>query len=266
MAHLTFSPSLQSLYLKLLEKPWKKSIKYIDTALIPLIKIVASDKYNNMQIDISVQDSKHQGLKCVELVKSYMEEFEALEPLLYSLKNLLKNANLNDPYTGGLSSYGLILMLVSFLQNQNEHGKNITIKKEVNSNNIGRLFLEFCYYYGVVFDHSKYVINAYPMNGNDNYQDKESLNFLYSLQSTHDLIIVDPLTKNNNVARSTHQIGNIKMSFMIAFLVSHEECECSCHYGNPYTCHDDMQSVEHCILKRIFNSVRRFNMTNSALI
>jgi hypothetical protein len=176
MSHLTFSPSLQSLYLKLLEKPWRKSIKYIDTAVIPLIKIIASDKYNNMQIDISVQDSKHYGLKCVDLVKSYMNEFEALEPLLYSLKNLLKNANLNDPYTGGLSSYGLILMLVSFLQNQNEHGKDISVKKD---SNVGRLFLEFCYYYGVVFDHNKYVINAYPLNGSDNYQDKESLNFLY---------------------------------------------------------------------------------------
>lgn len=176
MSHLTFSPSLQSLYVKLLEKPWRKSIKYIDTAVIPLIKIIASDKYNNMQIDISVQDSKHYGLKCVDLVKSYMNEFEALEPLLYSLKNLLKNANLNDPYTGGLSSYGLILMLVSFLQNQNEHGKDISTKKE---SNVGRLFLEFCYYYGVVFDHNKYVINAYPLNGSDNYQDKESLNFLY---------------------------------------------------------------------------------------
>lgn len=176
MSQISFSPGLHPLYVKLLDKPWKKSIKFIETAVIPLIKIIASDKYNNMQIDISVQDSKHYGLKCVELVKSYMIEFEALEPLLYSLKNLLKNANLNDPYTGGISSYGLILMLVSFLQNQNEHGKNISVKKD---SNVGRLFLEFCYYYGVVFDHNKYVINAYPLNGSDNYQDKESMSFLY---------------------------------------------------------------------------------------
>ena len=52
-----------------------------------------------MQMDISLQDNKHYGLKCVELVKSFMNEYEALEPLIFSLKNLLKNANLNDPYT-----------------------------------------------------------------------------------------------------------------------------------------------------------------------
>lgn len=90
---------LQNLYLALIDKPWKKSIKLIDSALIPIIKITANDEYNSMQMDISIQDGKHFGLKCVELVKSFMSEFEALEPLIISLKNLLKNANLNDPYT-----------------------------------------------------------------------------------------------------------------------------------------------------------------------
>lgn len=56
------------------------------------------------------------------------------------------------------------------------------------------------------------------------------------------------------------------MSFMIAFLVSHEECECSCHYNNPFTCTEEMQNTEHCILKRIFNSVRRFNIQSSTLL
>lgn len=85
--------------MNLLDKPWKKTIKYIDTAIIPIIKITASEEFNSMQMDISLQDSKHYGLKCVELVKSFMTEYEALEPLIFSLKNLLKNANLNDPYT-----------------------------------------------------------------------------------------------------------------------------------------------------------------------
>lgn len=90
---------LQSLYVTLLDKPWKKSIKFIDSALIPIIKITASDEFNCMQMDISIQDGKHYGLKCVELVKSFMTEFEALEPMIFALKNLLKSANLNDPYT-----------------------------------------------------------------------------------------------------------------------------------------------------------------------
>ena len=90
--------ALPTLCKYLVDKPWKSSIKYIDTAVVPIIKMNASEEYNNIQMDISIQDGKHYGLKCVELVKSFMNEYEALEPLLFALKNLLKNANLNEPY------------------------------------------------------------------------------------------------------------------------------------------------------------------------
>ncbi len=162
---------LQKLYIALQNKPWKKSIKFIDTALIPLIKINATDEYNGMQMDISLQDGKHYGIKCVDLVKRFMTEYEALEPLIFVLKNLLKNANLNDPYTGGLSSYGLILMVVSYLQSQLESNKSILI----GDVNLGRLFVEFLCYYGIIFDHTKYVIYTYPPN--DNGYDKDQNNF-----------------------------------------------------------------------------------------
>jgi hypothetical protein len=78
------------------------------------------------------------------------------------------------------------------------------------------------------------------------------------MQSGHELIIVDPLNKSNNVARSTFQFGNIKMAFMIGFVVSREECECGCHFNKT---NDEfaISNTDHCILKRIFNSVRRFN-------
>jgi DNA polymerase sigma len=112
--------ALQSLYLALYDKPWKKTIKFIDTALIPIIKITSSDELNTMQMDISLQDGKHYGLKCVELVKSFMGEYEALEPLIFALKNLLKNANLNDPYT---VNYILIFLGRTELIWSNSHGR-----------------------------------------------------------------------------------------------------------------------------------------------
>jgi non-canonical poly(A) RNA polymerase PAPD5/7 len=166
---------LQQLYVALLDKQWKKSIKFIDTALIPLIKIHATDEYNNMQMDISLQDGKHYGIKCVDLVKRFMTEYEALEPLLFVLKNLLKNANLNDPYTGGLSSYGLILMVVSYLQSQIESNKSI----KITDGNLGRLFMEFLCYYGIIFDHTKYVIYTYPPSDGSYDKDQNSLFLVY---------------------------------------------------------------------------------------
>lgn len=49
-------------------------------------------------------------------------------------------------------------MVVSYLQSQIENGKPIKIL----DNNLGRLFLEFLFYYGLVFDHTKFVIYTYP--------------------------------------------------------------------------------------------------------
>jgi hypothetical protein len=64
-------------------------------------------------------------------------------------------------------------MVVSFLQSQQENKKSIKIA----DGNLGRMFLEFLWYYGLVFDHTKYVIYAYPTN--DGGSDKDSINFLY---------------------------------------------------------------------------------------
>ena len=47
------------------------------------------------------------------------------------------------------------------------------------------------------------------------------------------------------------------MAFMVAYLVSHEECECSSHYNIQPLCNENFQSFDHCILKRIFRSVVR---------
>lgn len=167
-------------------QPWKKSCILVENTTIPVVKIVTTDIFMNYHIDISVQDSKHFGLKCVELVKLYLKEYEVLDLLIISLKNLLKCAGLNDPYKGGLSSYGLILLVVSFLQNQEDQGK--CILKE--SMNLGRLFMEFLYYYGVFFDPTKYIIYTHipnEKNKDNSFQVNNKLlfNSLLTLQLPH---------------------------------------------------------------------------------
>ena len=57
------------------------------------------DKYNQMSVDISLQCSNHFGIKCVTLVLSFIKEYEVLVPMVLALKNILKHADLNNPYT-----------------------------------------------------------------------------------------------------------------------------------------------------------------------
>ena len=75
-----------------------KSINFIGPTTIPLIKIKTKENIGIQSMDISLQDKGHYGLKCVSLVLSYKKEYEVLLPMILALKNILKKANLNDPY------------------------------------------------------------------------------------------------------------------------------------------------------------------------
>ena len=241
---------LSQLYENLKKKDWVKDSKYISGASIPIIKLICDKSFNNMPIDISIQDERHFGLKCVELVKGFISQYECLKPLVLVLKNILKRANLNDPYKGGISSYGLILMIVTYLQTQKKIGKDISN----NENNLGRLFYDFVNHYGLKFEPSKYIIYARTN------EDEDSEDFtIQNIQIGCELVIIDPLNISNNVAKSCFQFFNIKMSFIICIITLKEDCECGCHYMGPGEAYNNL-NADHCFLKRIFNSVKRFQI------
>ena len=145
-------------------------------------------------------------------------------------------------------------MVVSFIQSKIDSGKFKSDSPEI----LGETFLNVLGHYGIFFDFNKYIIITYPINN-----DIEKDNNLFQFNSnSHELIIVDPLNKNNNVAKSTFQFMNIKMAFMIAYMVAKEDCECGCHYLGIQ---NKLFNTEHCILKRIFNSVKRFSDASKSM-
>ena len=75
-----------------------KTINYIGSTTVPLIKIKTKENIGIQSVDISLQDKTHYGIKCVSLVLSFKVEYEVLLPMILALKNILKHANLNDPY------------------------------------------------------------------------------------------------------------------------------------------------------------------------
>ena len=187
---------------KLAKKEWVKDQNFIDRATIPIIKLISKDEYN-FHIDISMSSENHFGLKTVTLVNDYLKEYKVLKPIILALKTLLKNGNLNDPYKGGLSSYGLILMVVSFIQSEIDSDKY----NENSPTLIGETFLNVLGHYGIFFDYNNYVIITYPIR-EKNFQNDKDITYQF-IPNTHELIIVDPLNKQNNVAKSTFQFMNI---------------------------------------------------------
>ena len=97
----------------------------ISTASVPVIKMkfnpmmspkADSVKLMNMivDVDISIDDSSHpshKGIACSEYVSSTVNHYTILKPVCLVLKRMLVRNDLNSPYTGGLGSYSLILML-----------------------------------------------------------------------------------------------------------------------------------------------------------
>ena len=235
---------LFSLYQYILSQNIFKQVHYIGKTQVPLIKIVTNETFNNMNLDISLEDPKHYGVQCVNFVNEMVKKYEVLTPMTLAVKNILQQANLNDPYKGGLSSYGVLLLILNYLLIAKKEGKEIGIS------NLGPLFYDFLYYYGITFDPTKGIIDI---------SDRNDITFAtqFQLQMMNgELVIVDPLNIKNNVGKNTRQFQNIKLAFMIGYRSAKECCECGCHYQYGNFCVNE-EGVEHCLLKRIFNAVKR---------
>ena len=219
-----------------------ENIKYLNKAKIPIIKIKTTKKYNNIMIDITLQSKDHFGLKCVNLVKKLLKEYDILETLLFPLKTMLKLSELNDPYNGGLSSYALILMIVYFLEYQ------IKMKKEINKDNVGSLFYEFLFFYGGRMD--------------TNYIDINNINNSMKINKNPFIYILDPLNNENNVGKTSFKYMEVKFIFLIALQILNEPCFCQCHYNKKDNTKD---KEEHNLLNKIFFGIKRGKFNNFPL-
>ncbi|CAM9715747.1 unnamed protein product, partial [Hapterophycus canaliculatus] len=96
-------------------------------APVPIIRGVAlgdrndaSDDKISFNLDISIDGPTHSGLATSAFTSYLSDHLPNLAPLTMVLKKLLQSKNLNDPFTGGLSSYGIVLM-VAFALLQRDH-------------------------------------------------------------------------------------------------------------------------------------------------
>ena len=105
-------------------------------------------------------------------------------------------------------------------------------------------------YYGFRFDPKENIVDPKGV-----YNNIDSFGRAFFAQYT-DLIIIDPLNANNNVAKSCYHFLGVKMAFIISLSAISEDCECGCHYCDNNEEYSTLH-VEHCFLKRIFHAVKR---------
>ncbi|GAB5369832.1 hypothetical protein AAMO2058_001440200, partial [Amorphochlora amoebiformis] len=110
----------RAFYTKLAEElraqPWVHSVKALLATKMPILKVTAVMDGTRIPIDVTFDSPSHRGLSTRAFVRGLCSEYRELAPLTLVLKQFLVTKGLNDPYKGGLTSYGLVLMVVSVLQ------------------------------------------------------------------------------------------------------------------------------------------------------
>ncbi|ESO83032.1 hypothetical protein LOTGIDRAFT_134093 [Lottia gigantea] len=189
------------------EIAYPEDIKVLDKASVPIVKL--TDKETDVQVDISF--NMMSGVKSAGLITEYMEEFPNLKYLVLVLKHFLLQRDLNEVFTGGISSYSLILMCINFLQ---LHPRIDARSPEAN---LGVLLIEFFELFGRNFNYWKTAIR---IKGGGAYLPKEEI--AKNMESGYRpslLCIEDPLMPKNDIGRSSYGAMQVRHAFEYAFTI-----------------------------------------------
>ncbi|GAA6061089.1 hypothetical protein JCM10212_006290 [Sporobolomyces blumeae] len=129
--------------------------------------------------------------------------------LVLLVKAFLSQRAMNEVFTGGLGSYSIICLVISFLQ---LHPK-IQSAQIQPSRNIGLLFLEFLEYYGKHFNFDEAGITLKGRGGYFNKHDKG----WFRNNQPYLLSIEDPNDPQNDVSGGSHNIIRVRQTLAGGF-------------------------------------------------
>ncbi|XP_036399493.1 terminal nucleotidyltransferase 4B [Megalops cyprinoides] len=199
----------------------ENSIKVLDKATVPIIKL--TDLHTEVKVDISF--NVQNGVKAAVLIKEFKKKYPVLPYLVLVLKQFLLQRDLNEVFTGGIGSYSLFLMAVSFLQ--------LHYREDASSpnTNIGVLLIEFFELYGRHFNYLKTGIRIKD-GGCYVAKDEVQKNMVDGYRPSM-LYIEDPLQPGNDVGRSSYGAMQVKQAFDYAYVVlSHAVSPIAKYYPN----------------------------------
>ncbi|KAJ7962102.1 Non-canonical poly(A) RNA polymerase [Quillaja saponaria] len=184
----------------------------LEDSALPKCSQINSDNTKDsrtVRVDISFKSPSHTGLQTTELVKELTEQFPAATPLAFALKQFLADRSLDHSYSGGLSSYCLVLLIIRFLQHEHHLGRP-------NNQNFGSLLMDFLYFFGNVFDPRQMRVSV---QGSGVYVNRERG---CSIDPVH---IDDPLFPSNNVGRNCFRIHQCIKAFAEAYSILEHELQ-----------------------------------------
>ncbi|KAJ7154186.1 hypothetical protein C8R46DRAFT_1041916 [Mycena filopes] len=135
-------------------------VTIIGKAKVPIVKFVTNHEYGRFNVDLSI--NQQNGIVAGGIINGFLREFGnttgnclALRALVLLTKLFLSQRGMNEVYTGGLGSYAIVCLAISFLQ---MHPKIRYGQIDADSN-LGVLVVEFFELYGKSFNYEEVGIS-----------------------------------------------------------------------------------------------------------
>lgn len=177
----------------------------IAKAKVPIIKML--DRESGCRVDICFGNIN--GPRNTQNALKLLKQYPLARPLMLVIKYYIAQFGLNEVFTGGVGSYTLLLMIISFLQLR---VPKVT-KKKPNEVDLGALLIDFFELYGRNFN---YVNTGISVRGEGGYFHKYERGW-YNPMQPFCLCIEDPDDVENDVSRSSYLILDVRAVMLNAY-------------------------------------------------
>lgn len=187
-------------------------IQMIKWAKVPLIKVVERSTQINFDISFNAFD----GLKQIAATQSSLEIYPEMKYLILVLKAVLKQRDLNEPINGGVGSFLLFCLVLTFVREIKKDFIATDKREELKEMLLSEMLLKFFKFYAEDFDITKKCI---VMTDGGKIINKETEDKFLTVISPHD--------PTRNVGKAAVRFNQVidYFSACLKFLESHEFSE-----------------------------------------
>ena len=185
-------------------------LETIANTRIPLVKFTV----DGLQVDVSFNQPT--GPPAAKLMKQMLQDLPPLRPVTIVLKYFLAARGLNEPYSGGVGSYMLQLMLLAVLQYRER------LAPEQNLN-LGSILIDFMELYGLELNYFTTGISVRQGGSFFRKGARDKKATFYMPSRPFSLALEDPLDISNDVGKGSFRMQVLQRAFSIAYrtLLSH---------------------------------------------
>ncbi|KAH8836058.1 hypothetical protein DL96DRAFT_1702993 [Flagelloscypha sp. PMI_526] len=195
-------------------------VTILSKAKVPIVKFVTTQDLGAFNVDISVNQAN--GLHSLEVIKTFLGNEQnpgygiALKALVLVTKQYLSQRSMNEVFTGGLGSYSIVCLAISFLQ---MHPKIRSGHLDPCAN-LGVLLLEFFELYGIVHN---YIDVGISLQDGGKYYDKREKGW-FDYYNDKRLSIEDPADDTNDISVGTYNYHSVRVCFAGAHAILIANC------------------------------------------